>query len=180
MSKLDFFLANNIHTLEEFPPDPDDGDDSLFFEKQYGAVDALIKFFLEGDENERAKILSVTKNCVNTFHSYAHWMAVCSVRKNNPLLIFKGLVALAIENLRNDFRDTLVIISLLANSARKLQGTEVIQFQSAKTISSKQFGEFLSDYLSRTTWNRTIAIMGFTESGSGECFNYVQNTDIPI
>jgi len=62
--------------LEEFPPDMDSEEDLHFFEKQYAAVDELLEMYLRSDTTTKEYIVDLTITCINTFHSYAHWMSV--------------------------------------------------------------------------------------------------------
>ncbi len=166
-------LAILLPQIEEIPPYPYSVETTKVLLRQYRAIDQLIDMYLSSEEALRAKLISVTSQCINSFHSYSQWMSGHSVRQNDPQIVLRGLIALALDDLRNDYRDTLVILSLLANSARKLQGTEDIQFRLAMAVSSPKFSKFLEDYLNRPAWNRNISVMGYHETGEGDSFNYL-------
>lgn len=52
--------------------------------------------------------------------SIAHHLAVVSVRSKGPELLRAGFTAIALEHDQNDYRDVLVTLALLAQSADKL------------------------------------------------------------
>jgi hypothetical protein len=179
MKRLDATLMSAIPLLEQFPPLPFGDATIAFLEKQYQAIDAFVDAFVAGDQSTRNAIIKPTSRCVHAFHSFAHWRAVLSVRENDPSLISRGIVALAIENLRDDYRETLIVLSLLAHSAEKLQGSAEPLFDSSLALASPEFAKFVTGFLAGPPWRRGIGAMGYREAGEGKSFIYVQNTDRP-
>ena len=138
------------------------------------AIESLVDIFADVDEEERKKIVQkVEVSFAFVFTRYAWNAAVESVRRNDPGLLKRGLVALTIENARVDRRDTLPFLELLYNSARKLNVDPAELFRNAARIACAQFRGLLESFLNRDEASRTLEYFHYMESGEGSSFTYV-------
>jgi len=113
------------------------------------AVENLTGIFDVGTPAERAAIAQrVDRSFAFVFERYAHSGAVESVRRNDPSLIKRGLVALALENAKVDWRDTLPVAALLHNSAVRLKTDASGLFASIGEIAQPPMRGILSSYVS--------------------------------
>jgi hypothetical protein len=90
-------------------------------------------------------------------------MAIEAVRERDEVKVFKGLVALAIENQAFDWRDSLAVLTLLFHSAIKIGVDAPNLIHRVATISSSQTSAYFLQFLARTPENRDIAKFGYKE-----------------
>jgi hypothetical protein len=107
-------------------------------------------------------------------------MAMFSVRKNSYEHLLKGLVALAFAALKDDWRDTLMDISLFYYSAVKLGISPKQLFTSASQYATSEgVRKLILGYLDRTPENKAIEQMGYREVNGPSGLIY-QFADHPI
>jgi hypothetical protein len=104
---------------------------------------------------------------------YAHLKAIQAVRENDPRAVELGLLALAVEDLRLDWRDTLVTLSLLVHSARKLRVRPGPLVERAAAVANRQCGDLLRRFLQREREDQSIEAMGYQEGQDEDGFTYV-------
>jgi hypothetical protein len=144
------------------------------------AIECLMDVFADADQAERERIVQkVEVSFAFVFPRYAHIAAVESVRRNNPGLLKRGLIALTIENAKVDWRDTLPYLAFVYNSALKLNVDVVELFSNAARIACPQFRRLLESYLNRDGAARTLESFHHKESGEGASFTYVYVEPVP-
>jgi len=137
------------------------------------AVENLTGIFDVGTPAEREAITErVDRSFAFVFERYAHSCAVESVRRNDPSLIKRGLVALALENAKVDWRDTLPVAALLHNSAVWLKMDASGLFASIGEMAQPPMRRILSSY-GEPPESRTIESYHYKESGQGSSFTCV-------
>ena len=142
------------------------------------AVDELcgriVEAYLHASDVERASIRSAGPDeKMRIFLTYASRMAVVAVRKQSEALIFSALVGLCIEDCGWDERETLLRLSLVYHSARKLGLDAAVMFDKAAQMSTPQTGKVLRRFARKPT---SIAAMGYSESiGQDGFFDYDRN-----
>ena len=142
------------------------------------AVDELcgriVEAYLHASDVERASIRSAGPDeKMRIFLTYASRMAVVAVRKQSEALIFSALVGLCIEDCGWDERETLLRLSLVYHSARKLGLDAAVMFDKAAQMSTPQAGKVLRRFARKPT---SIAAMGYSESiGQDGGFDYDRN-----
>jgi len=137
------------------------------------AVEDLIGVFEAAGSAEREAITQrVDRSFAFVFERYAHTCAVESVRRNDASLIKRGLLALALENAKVDWRDTLPVAALLHNSALKLKMDTGGLFADIEEIAQPPIRGILSSYREPTE-SRTIESYHYKESGQGGSFTYI-------
>ena len=82
--------------------------------------------------------------------SFAHWEAIVAIRNENIELVRDGLTALIIEDAKDDYRDTLVVLSLLCHSARKLGADERALVKQAVSIATADTKKLFDSFMRRS------------------------------
>jgi len=137
------------------------------------AVDNIIDVFATTDQGARKDITErVARSFAFVFERYAHVAAVDAVRRGDPSLIKRGLVALAAENAKVDWRDTLPVVALLHNSALKLNLDIVKVFDGIAKLAEPPMRGIFESY-SQEGKASQISAFRYNESGDGCTFDYV-------
>lgn len=135
-------------------------------------INQLTKEYFDATDDKREQIR-------NSFDEKTSWelllkseeLAVQAVRQNDYDLVKKGLILQSIENSRTDYRDNLVRVSLLYNSARKLNQDPDNLFREIASISDTEIKELLLDFVKRKEKDKSISVMGYKEISDPE-FDY--------
>jgi hypothetical protein len=133
-------------------------------------VEAFIAQFCAATEPQREHARArLFPSHSSVFLAYAERMAVLAVRRSNAEPLRQALLALAVEDFRGDYRETLITFSLVVHSASKLNvdlhsvGDEVSKYSSSDGAGrTRRFLESPS----------SIASMGYMEGSSAEGFCY--------
>jgi hypothetical protein len=110
----------------------------------------LIDLYRNLSSSERELIRKfVDNNIANRLISYSFLMAVESVRKKSKEKLLDGLIAQSIEDSRVDYRDNVIILFLLYNSAKRLGEDFNAIIGRVAELSSPLFAEFLRGFIKR-------------------------------
>jgi len=122
-------------------------------------IDALVDPFLD----VRREICSQSDPSTSfLLFLYAGQVAVQSVRDQNPAVLARGLIALAIENLAFDGRDTVVALAQIYHSARRLPEVRADGlFQQLAEMSLPPFRDSLLSFVSRRIRLNKAIFQGF-------------------
>ena len=144
-------------------------------QEQQGWVQFICDHYLRASADERARIRSmVTPEISFLFFMYAKAMAVDAVREREEDKVFKGLIALVVENRVFDWRDSMIVLALLHHSASKIGADASQLFHRAATISTPQTSEGFLQFSARTPENLDLAKFGYQEgTDSEDNFAYV-------
>jgi hypothetical protein len=138
-------------------------------QEQQGWVRFICDHYFGALPDERARIHSmVTPEISFLFFMYAKDMAVEAVRERQEEKIFKGLIALAVENRIFDWRDSMTVLVLLHHSAAKIGADPSKLFQQAAAISTPQTSERFLQFSARTPENLDLAKFGYQEGSDSE------------
>ncbi len=138
------------------------------------SIECLIDAFASSGPKEREKMTQrVDRSFACVFPAFAKRAAVESVRRNDPALLKRGLIALAIENAKVDLRDTLPYLAFVYHSACKLNVSALELFRDTAKIACPQFRRLLESFLNRDEAARTLESFHYKESGEGTSFTYV-------
>jgi len=138
-------------------------------QEQQGWVQFICDHYLRALPDERARIHSmVTPEISFLFFMYAKAMAVEAVRERQEEKIFKGLIALAVENRVFDWRDSMMVLVLLHHSAAKIGADASQLFQRAAAISTPQTSEGFLQFAARALENLDLAKFGYQEGTDSE------------
>ena len=138
-------------------------------QEQQGGVQFICDHYLRALPDERARIHSMVRPDISfLFFMYAKAMAVEAVRERRDEKVFKGLVALAVENRVFDWRDSTMVLALLHHSAIKIGADALQLFQRAAAISTPQTRESFLQFSARAPENLDLAKFGYQEGTDSE------------
>jgi hypothetical protein len=103
------------------------------------------------------------------FLAFSERMAILGVRENSQNRLFKGLMAHVIEDFRYDYRENLLVISLLYHSAVKIGIDPVDLFQRAAAFARPRVADFIVKFAKSPTGIRS---MGYEEIMTPDGFGY--------
>jgi hypothetical protein len=102
----------------------------------------------------------------------ARSMAIKSVREANSGDLRYGIIALVIEDRRDDWRETLVKLCLLNHSAEKLGANLESIYLSVRFLATPETALLIDSYFK--SGERDIHAMGYREDTSSEGFTYTR------
>ncbi len=138
----------------------------------------LVEAFKRMDAEDRARVLEATNDPDDVtlrygLLGYAYRMAQLAVREGSVERIRDGLIAIVIEDYREDAEDCLKYLHLLCHSARKLGADEIALLQQACTYATPRMAEVLTEFAERSPDLRGIELTWFVEDDGPEGFQYV-------
>jgi hypothetical protein len=137
------------------------------------AIETLADIFAS-EPAERSRIAgSVRPEFSFVFFTFAADAAVESVRQKNADLLARGLLALAIENLKFDARDTLRFLAQIYNSAQLL-GVDASQlFAEIRERACAPFSGIIDEFLRRPEELRSTKAFHIRVTKPPQPFGYV-------
>lgn len=137
-------------------------------------LNSLIRLYKDSSSQEREFIRKKIDNKIAALLiSYSHTAAVECVRKNSSDELFDGIVAQSIEDSRIDYRDNIIVLFLLYNSAKRI-GTDIkLLIQKACLLSSKQFSEMLTEFINRKDLDGDLIKLSGYKTVEQPQFDYV-------
>lgn len=136
-------------------------------------ISDLVKAYVNASFEEREFIQSVFLNRYSsTFFFFSERMACLAVRIKSEQCLFEGLIAHAIEGGKIDWRDNILVISLLYHSAMKIGADPVTLFNMAAEFAEGEIKEIIKNFPNRAPEDRTIEAMGYVESENEQGFCY--------
>ena len=133
----------------------------------------LIDLYVSSTPEQRDRIAErLGSNHWSTLTVFAERMAVWAVRLQQPDLILKGLLALALDGGRFDEREDILIMAPLYHSAVKLGIDPKPLFLQAAEVAGLQLRDILHRFPDRPESNRNLASMGYVELTGPEGFTY--------
>jgi hypothetical protein len=137
-------------------------------------VTTLVDSLSSSPEREWRQFLSITRGELSPiFGWYARKLAGRAVRDRSRKDLLRGLVALAISASKGEFRDAMAPLSLLYNSAVKLQEDPKFIFDEASRKSTAQVAQLFRSFADRSAGQRSISMFGFSEGAGPAGFDYV-------
>lgn len=136
-------------------------------------ISVLIDAFVNATSEEQRFISSVfTDDHSFTFIRFSERMACLAVREKSEKYIFEGLIAHVIENGKFDWRENILVLSLLYHSAIKIGADPVLLFNKAAALAEGEIKEIIRNFPNRAPEDRSIEAMGYVESESEQGFCY--------
>ncbi len=135
-------------------------------------VAKIVDLFIDVEPDQRKFIISsfdFQKGRI--FAAFAVRMAAYAVRTRNEEFIFKGLVAIAIE----DFKDMMTFEDLapLYHSAKKIKANPKKLFnEAAQYASCAEVSDYFKGFVKRRDLKNILKTMGFKESSDEDGFRY--------
>jgi hypothetical protein len=173
MAKTDFesTMRALIRRIRAQIPPPPDGLPEL--QLRFQALKEFIDVFLAANPQQQATVLKYARKCGPELWVFSMDMAAEAVQTNNLDAVFTGLIALGLENLRADERDTIRALSTLFHSIKKLHGSEGEMVKRVLPLVPDEFGRCLQEFASRKAEFKSIEIMGIEEGEIDGEFAYV-------
>lgn len=133
----------------------------------------LIDAFVNVTNDERQFISSVfTDEYSFTFIRFSERMACLAVREKSEKYVFEGLIAHAIEGGKFDWRENILVLSLLYRSAVKIGSDPVVLFNKAAEYAEGEIKAIINGFPNRAPEDRSIAAMGYVEAENDQGFCY--------
>lgn len=139
------------------------------------SIERLADAFACSDPEEREEMVGQVEASFRfIFEGYAFHAAQEAIRRNDPGLVKRGLIALAIENTSRDWRDIIPPLALLYRSAGKLNMDASELFYEVAQIAFPPFRKLIEGYDGgRVRGFRPIESFHYKETGEGDTFAYV-------
>lgn len=131
-------------------------------------IDALLS---ASSETRCALLKKIDDQYRDAFSVFAERLSVYAVRLNDPDVLKKALLALALAP-GGDNREILLTLSLVVHTAKKL-GLDLRTMQGA--LIDESFKKIVSDFLARPPEDQSIEAMGFEEGRDSGGFRYKRN-----
>jgi hypothetical protein len=120
-----------------------------------------------------AEVLStVTEKGRQVLRAYAERMASLAVRRQDPTLLPRAIVALVVGGLDQNKRDSLMIMAPIEDSAARLEKSLSAIFEDVSKIVGHPATVNLMMWLTRRPETRTLASMRFIPSEDEDGFRY--------
>jgi len=114
-----------------------------------------------------------------TFWALSRAYSVDAVNEKSAEKIFLGVIALAIEDLKFDWRDTMIPLAALHNSALKLGLDPDEIFRRAAVLASDKMSEYLISFVNRPQNLKSLEafMLEETEGVEGFCYREILKFD---
>lgn len=118
---------------------------------------------------------SVDEVCAGYLLVYGMRMAFLSVRANEQIGIWHGLMGIVLDDIL-DYRDVLSVATLLYDAALRLEASYEVLFQRGLKYASPKRRQLLEEFLNGPEFTKSIRSKGFEAVGSGPQFVYKCST----
>lgn len=136
-------------------------------------ISLLIDSIVNATNEERQFISSIfTDDYSFTFICFSERMACLAVREKSEKYLFEGLIAHAIEGGKFDWRENILVLSLLYHSAVKIGTNPDLLFNKAAEFAEGEIREIIRNFPRRAHEDRNIEAMGYVESENEQGFCY--------
>lgn len=133
----------------------------------------LVKFELASESDREAIRSSMSRESCGLLLGAAEGAATWAVREGNTERLRIGLAALLMENLKEDYRESLICLTLMDHTARKLSSSLQGFYKDVRHFGASKGLELFDSYFSEG--GKTLDQMGYCESwnDAGE-FRYLR------
>jgi hypothetical protein len=146
-------------------------------QRRIAAFRAIAAYTLEAPKPQLTALIDAMAKQSDMLHSFAWTAAIQSVRKCDEMWIGLGLIAMALENMRLDWRETLIKLSLIGNSARKIEAPLDQYVRQAVMIAPPECAALIQGFYQQPLENQSIELMGYREATDEDRFTYIQVDD---
>jgi hypothetical protein len=109
-----------------------------------------------------------------TLMAYAERMASSAVRTRDMEKIYFGLLALGVDGWRGDWRESVMILSVLYDAAQRLSATAEPVFERAVALLAPKAATAFASFLRRSPADKSIEAMGYVAASDDDGFRYVR------
>jgi len=141
------------------------------------AIEAVIEDLSARKKNYLARMFSseLSESARLLLLSFASRMAECAVRTREPMLVVRGLSALAAEGGATDLRDTLVVLAKLFHASQRLEMNSDEVFSTiARLCTTAELSSEMESFPSRPSAERSLEAFGLREFEGPNGFVYQQ------
>lgn len=156
---------------------PDGPEEQELLDQRFAALGELVEAYLNATTEDRQTIYRMSKKCLTELWVYSMDRAAWGVETEDLEVVFKGFVALGIENLRIDDRDAIRALSTLFHSVRKLNGSDEEMVARVLPVVPEEIGALIQSFQSRPPHLKSIEIMGYKEGQVAGQFYYLPVDD---
>lgn len=136
-------------------------------------ISSVVQRCIEGTAEEQLFIRDTfTDKDSFAFLCFSERMASLAVREKSEKYIFEGLIAHVIEGGKFDWRENILVLSLLYHSAVKIGSDPAVLFNKAAEFASGEIKEIIRSFPNRAPEDRDIGAMGYVESENEQGFCY--------
>lgn len=134
-------------------------------------VELLVTAVVEQD-HESDLLLQMNQSHGYLLLAFAERMAALAIRRDSADLLRTPAAALAIASKLIDFRDVLIVLSLVANSATRLGVDLPTLFPTSVLKSTDELRPSVDGFMKRSVRDRSIQAMGYIEDEDEGGFRY--------
>lgn len=136
-------------------------------------LSSFMDIFVKATKEEQSFIISsFSDDYSSTFFLFSERMACLAVRERSEKYLFEGLIAHAIEGAKFDWRENILVLSLIYHSAVKIGVDPVTLFKRASEFAEEPIAHIIHEFPDRKPEDRSIEAMGYIESSDKDGFKY--------
>jgi hypothetical protein len=125
-------------------------------------IERLIRFYPMATDAERAEVRQILtyQQASDCLQAFVLRMATQGVHRADPGLIAAGIMALVVEDERSDYRETMMLLSVVINAAVRIGADLVALFDRAAEVATPEIAEALSSVLQQYLKDGNSSLMG--------------------
>ena len=125
-------------------------------------IERLVSLYPMATDGERAEVRQFLthQEASDCLQAFVLRMATQGCRRTDPALIDAGLMALVLEDERSDYRETLMLLSVVINAAVRIGADLVEMFDRAAEVATPEIAEALTCVLEEYLKDGNSSLMG--------------------
>jgi hypothetical protein len=123
-----------------------------------------------------AAALQISNEQRQTLLAYGERMASLSVRNSDARLIHYGLLAVGIDGWQSDWRDNLIVVSLLYDAAHRIGEEPRAIFENTAALLADKPASAIRRFLLRSAEDKSLAAMGYIAGADLDGFRYLRTS----
>lgn len=136
-------------------------------------IEVFVREFMHAPLPERNQIVAAIPAEDGAFFiSFAQRMATLAVRERSRERLLEGLVALIIEDFKEDWRDNIIRLAPLYDAGLKIDLEPQVLFNEAAAYFNNDPAIEIANFPARPAELKTLRAMGFRESSDNDGFKY--------
>lgn len=136
-------------------------------------ISKFVCMFMQATPDERLQVISNFRPENSGFlFAFSERMAALGVRERSKQKLLEGLVALVIEDYKNDPRDNIICLAPLYHSATKIGVNPAALFAEAASYANSEAAGIIAHFPTRPAELRSLEAMAYKESYESDGFRY--------
>jgi hypothetical protein len=125
-------------------------------------IERLISLYPMASDAGRAEVRQILTNqtASDCLQAFVLRMATQGVRRADPGLIAAGIMALVVEDERSDYRETMMLLSVVINAAVRIGADLVALFDRAAEVATPEIADALRSVLQQYLKDGNSSLMG--------------------